>query len=229
MKAELIESWGTDLTAVNAARISKDKESDWDRDYDLSQPDGIDLHGPFWDNKLKKADEKLIHYLAANKHFGCFEHQGATLRLHVPLFIRSQIHRHRSFAYNEISRRYVKDNPEFYWPDKWRKAAENVKQGSSDEEAAEWVHDPNGAELLQGIHNAMAAAYNYAINSGVCPEQARMILPQNLYTTFYMTGNLRSWTHFLKLRLDSHSQREMQEKVQQESWHTHLIKANIEI
>jgi thymidylate synthase (FAD) len=106
MNAEYITHYGTDLSAVNAARVSMDKESEWESEGTLSEKDA-----------------KLISYLAAHGHSSCFEHQGATLRLKVPLFVRSQIHRHRTFSYNEISRRYVKDNLEFYWPDKWRKAA----------------------------------------------------------------------------------------------------------
>jgi thymidylate synthase (FAD) len=194
MKAEYITHYGTDLSAVNAARVSLDKESEWESEGALSEK-----------------DVKLISYLAAHGHSSCFEHQGATLRLKVPLFVRSQIHRHRTFSYNEISRRYVKDNLEFYWPDKWRKAAANVKQGSSEEEAVEFTKgDMSDEQCMHNLHATIVDMYYWMIQKyEVCPEQARMILPQNLYTQFYMTGNLRNWIHFLKLRLDKHAQYEV--------------------
>lgn len=202
MEANYITHYGSDLSAVNAARVSMNKESDWERQHwdPVTGQEDIDLR------ELSSKDEKLIYYLAKNKHTSCFEHQGVTLRLKVPLFVRSQIHRHRTFSYNEISRRYVKDDLEFYWPDKWRKAAENVKQGSSDEEFIGTDEDNPLILIEQSV-----SWFNRMIEQGMCAEQARMILPQNLYTQFYMTGNLRNWSHFLKLRLDSHAQREVQE------------------
>lgn len=216
MNADYITHWGTDLSAVNAARVSMNKESWWEV-YDeegrlIEFPQDWEIDN-YKDKRLSAKDEKLIYYLAKNKHTSCFEHQGVTLRLKVPLFVRSQIHRHRTFSYNEISRRYVKDDLEFYWPEKWRKAAENVKQGSSDEEVqwnSIWQFEDGASDVHEHINDSVLL-FNHMVNSGVCAEQARMILPQNLYTQFYMTGNLRNWAHFLKLRLDSHAQREVQE------------------
>lgn len=215
MNTDYITHWGTDLSAVNAARVSMNKESDWERQHwdPVTGQEDVDLR------ELSVKDEKLIYYLAKNKHTSCFEHQGVTLRLKVPLFVRSQIHRHRTFSYNEISRRYVKDDLEFYWPEKWRKAAENVKQGSSDEaHDMIWFHGTGGkhgstdlSDWMKDLHSDTVYLYKSMVEAGVCAEQARMILPQNLYTQFYMTGNLRNWAHFLKLRLDSHAQREVQE------------------
>lgn len=217
MKVEYITHMGDDLTAVNAARVSFDKESDWINGI----VNGEDEFGPYSEyiKKLSDKDKKLVDYLAKHKHMGCFEHQTVTLRMKVPIFVARQIHRHRTFAYNEVSRRYVKDNLEFYWPDKWRKSADNVKQGSSDEE---FVMEPNENDgCLRPWEDDFAIDfsnivewYNRLVKEGMCAEQARMILPQNLYTTFYMTGNLRNWVHFLKLRLDSHAQREVQEVAQ---------------
>jgi len=214
MKAEYITHYGSDLSAVNAARVSMDKESEWKIvECSLATQDS----DTWFEKHLDAKDEKLIGFLAKNKHFSCFEHQGATLRLKVPLFVRSQIHRHRTFSYNEISRRYVKDNLEFYWPDKWRKAAENVKQGSSDD-AAEYMYS-GGNEMWDNVDeyirdevlSQVLIMYKSMVDNGVCAEQARMILPQNLYTSFYMTGNLRNWAHFLKLRLDPHAQKEVRD------------------
>lgn len=185
MQVQLIESWGTDKTVARAARVSFGSD-------DLST------------DELTERDKKLIHYLAKHKHTSCFEHQGATLRLKVPIFIARQIQRHRTFSYNEISRRYVDTPPEFFWPDKWRKRAENVKQGSSEEEV-----DFDAAGYARSAALVALEVYERLLEEGAAPEQARMILPQNTYTEFYMTSNLRAWSHFLKLRLDSHAQYEV--------------------
>ena len=157
MRVDLIESWGSDLTVVNAARTSFANESKWET-LDvmslLSPPDvttdlrgwrlaeeGLPGHEMGIDRyrRLSDRDEKLVHYLAKHKHTSCFEHQGATLRLKVPIFIALQIQRHRTFSYNEVSRRYVDTPPEFYFPDKWRAKADNVKQGSGDDEVADYT------------------------------------------------------------------------------------------
>lgn len=209
MKVELIASMGSDLTCANAARVSMNKENGWE------VKDGKFV--------LSDKDKKLINYLAKHQHTSCFEHQTATLRLKVPIFIARQIQRHRTFSYNEISRRYVDTPPEFFWPDKWRKKAENVKQGSSDE-AHDMVilHGTNGKDGVTDLELECNEVVEYALSvyksmlkEGVAPEQARMILPQNLYTEFYMTGSLRNWHHFLKLRLDGHAQQEVRDVAQQ--------------
>ena len=171
MQVQLIEKWGTDKTVARAARVSFNSD-------DLST------------DELSPKDEKLIHFLAKNKHTSCFEHMGATLKLKVPIFIARQIQRHRTFSYNEISRRYVDSPPEFFWPDKWRKRAENVKQGSSEEAVGDedWAYG-----LPSAISRYMADAsylYNDMLDSEVAPELARMILPQNMYTEFYMSGKM---------------------------------------
>ena len=127
-----------------------------------------------------------------------------------------------------MSRRYVDDAPEFYWPDKWRKRANNVKQGSSDEEVKTfgkvWGFDYTEADYkatdtVQGAAEYVLAhcvtTYNEMLEAGVAPELARMILPQNMYTSFYMSGNLRAWSHFLQLRLDGHAQKEVRDIAEQ--------------
>ena len=240
MKVDYVEHYGTDLTVVNAARTSFANESKWET-LDvmslLSPPDvtpdlrgwrlaeeGLPGHEMGIDRyrRLSDRDEKLVHYLAKHKHTSCFEHQGATLRLKVPIFIARQIQRHRTFSYNEISRRYVDSAPEFFWPDKWRKRAENVKQGSSEEEVKvfgrSWIfeHDMEEAKANDTVQGAAEYAlaravelYEKMLEAEVAPELARMILPQNMYTEFYATSNLRNWSHFLKLRLDDHAQYEV--------------------
>lgn len=220
MQVELIEHYGTDLTPVNAARVSLGKESSWEDEHSKMRT-GEDEHGTYLENTLREKDAKLIHYLAKHKHTSCFEHQGATLRLKVPIFIARQIQRHRTFSYNEISRRYVDNPPEFFWPEKWRAKADNVKQGSSMDKVVEtmlrpvsddhWPPQKVADEFIKYVNDL----YSDMLDANIAPELARMILPQNMYTEFYMTGNLRSWAHFLQLRLDGHAQLEVQQVAQQ--------------
>lgn len=163
-------------------------------------------------NDLKESDEqkdaKLLKYLADHDHLTPFEYQHATLMIECPLFIRSQIHRHRTFSYNEISRRYTSEEIGFWVPTTFRLQSKNNKQASdgvADEELQRG--------LLQGYEEDCVRAkthYEWMINDGIAREQARAILPQSLLTRFYMGGNLRNWAHFLKLRLDSHAQYEVQ-------------------
>ena len=217
MEVEYIQHYGDDLIVCNAARVSFDKKSDWeiigyDEEYD--EDDRVVFSFPI--RKLSAKDEKLIHFLAKNKHTSCFEHMGATLKLKVPIFIARQIQRHRTFSYNEISRRYVDSPPEFFWPDKWRKRAVNVKQGSAEDEVPCMLR-VDGTPFVEltpqmyaeSLVDSCVTTYNGLLDSGVAPEQARMILPQNLYTEMYMSGNLRAWAHFLALRLDGHAQAEV--------------------
>lgn len=233
MKVDLITHYGTDLSVVNAARVSFANESEWET-LDvmslLSPPDATtDLRG--WKlaeeglpghemgidryRRLSDRDEKLVHYLAKHKHTSCFEHQGATLRLKVPIFIARQIQRHRTFSYNEVSRRYVSTEPEFFWPAKWRAKADNVKQGSSEEAIEASSEALAQSRALDSALLAVKTYHELMEDFTVAPELARMILPQNMYTEFYMTGNLRNWAHFLKLRLDGHAQLEVQEVARQ--------------
>ena len=219
MKVEYVTHWGTDLTPVNAARVSFANESEWE----VVEVDVVDPNIPSGvtaAHVLSSKDTKLIHYLARNKHTSCFEHQGATLRLKVPIFIARQIQRHRTFSYNEISRRYVDTPPEFFWPDAWRKRADNVKQGSSDDPVPfvvtredKFMTTPQA--LAESALRHALFAYEELLAGEVAPELARMVLPQNMYTEFYMSGNLRSWSHFLALRLDGHAQLEVQQVAQE--------------
>lgn len=209
MKAEYVDHYGTDLSPVNAARVSFANESQWEYDGEFTVERGCCGNKDTYPNrKLSMRDAKLIVYLAKHKHTSCFEHQGATLRLKVPIFIARQIQRHRTFSYNEVSRRYVDTPPEFFYPDVLRAKADNVKQGSA-EGAANTTVD------LAWYVGVAVGAYEKMLEDGVAPELARMILPQNMYTEFYMTGNLRNWAHFLKLRLDGHAQKEVQDVAQQ--------------
>jgi thymidylate synthase (FAD) len=156
-----------------------------------------------------EADVKLMKYLAKHKHMSPFEHQSATFLIECPLFIRSQIHRHRTFAYNEISRRYTEENLEFWIPTTWRKQSKSNRQASDGD--LDLDDAPDGlldAEYANDMERALRV-YEYNLKCGVAREQARAVLPQSLLTKFYMTGNLRNWAHFVSLRTHEGAQQEV--------------------
>lgn len=194
----LIDYMGDDLRVVNAARVSFDKESSWVED----------PRNPDFPNVLSERDRKLIHYLARHDHWSPFSHCMVTLRIKMPIFVARQWFKHSvGFTRNEVSRRYVDSTPEFYIPKTWRKRAENVKQGSSDEAHCESSSFSSYASAQCDI---ILTLYSYMIEGGVAPEMARMILPQSAYTEFYETGSLAAYARLAKLRLDSHAQKETQ-------------------
>jgi thymidylate synthase (FAD) len=201
MKCELINSMGSDLSVVNAARVSFDKESEWQNE--------VQDWEPFITKKvLNFQDKGLIKYLAKHDHFTPFTHCMITLRETVPIFVARQRFKHTvGFSYNEVSRRYVDGIPEFYIPDVWRGRAENKKQGST------------GRVYLEGditdYYNSCVDTYTNLLESGVCPEQARMVLPQAMYTSYYVTGSLAAFARAYKLRSQSDAQVEIQELAKQ--------------
>lgn len=186
----LIDSCGTDLSVVNAARVSFDKESSYEESRD----------GLSWE--LPEKDAKLISYLARHQHTSPFNHAFASFRVKAPIFVARQLVKHKFLPWNEVSRRYVDSEPEFFIPAVWRKKADNVKQGSSDEPVA----------MTMDIGRASTAAtletYKYLLKLGVCPEQARMVLPQNTMTEWIWSGTLGAWADMCRLRLDPHAQYE---------------------
>jgi thymidylate synthase (FAD) len=208
MKAELISCLGTDLTVVNAARVSFDKESDWEVNHSVRK-------------ELSAKDAALIRYLAKHDHFTPFTHCMITLRETVPIFVARQRFKHTiGFSYNEVSRRYVDDTPEFYTPDTWRFKADNVKQGShytglTSQEVNGKLRDKEEANGLimspEEIYDDCLKTYKQLLSIGVCAEQARMVLPQSMYTSYYVTGSLSAFARAYKLRIDKHAQREIQE------------------
>ena len=207
IEVTLVDNMGSDLSVVNAARVSFDKTSDWEI---VGYEEEVDVESrsiySYPIKKLNDADRKLISYLATHNHWSPFSHAFASFRIKAPIFVARQLVKHTvGLAWNEVSRRYVSSEPEFYLPDYWRKSASNVKQGSSDEDAdfnQEWVDD-----LLGTCH----AIYRTMISQGVCPEQARMILPQNTMTEWIWSGSLYAFARVCNLRLDSHTQKETQE------------------
>lgn len=193
MKVEYIDHMGSDLSVVNAARVSFDKESEWDVDTVLYPiTNHTDMRGV-----LKQADAKLIAYLASHGHWSPFAHTSISLRWKAPIFVARQLVKHQvGLTWNEVSRRYVKTEPELWWPEKWRKAAENVKQGSSEEEFDD--RDLMSAMMLYA--DRTVSYYNLLIDTGLCPEQARMFLPQNTMTEWIWTGSLYAWVRVWKQR-----------------------------
>lgn len=197
---EYISHCGDDLSVVNAARVSFHKASEYEYTPANFCDDGLRV--------LSEKDRKLVHYLAKHKHKSPFNHAFITLRVKAPIFVARQLVKHKFMPWNEVSRRYVDDPPEFYFPDGWRKKAENVKQGSSEEvvlHSAEWT---KGAEYhIQ----TLVHMYENMLKEGICAEQARMILPQNMMTEWIWSGTLGAWCDMFKLRLDPHTQQETRE------------------
>lgn len=218
MKAEYLTHMGDDLMVVNSARVSFAKESEWEQVCHCGQDaPGYGFpctHGGCsFENVLKGPDEKLISYLAKHNHISPFTHPVIQLRETVPIFVARQRFKHVvGFTYNEVSRRYVDDEPEFFQPPMWRKRAENKKQGSEDEPVENWLTSTNYR------HHCYLSLklYKGMIADGVCPEQARMVLPQSMMTSYYVTGSLAAWARAYKLRIDAHAQKEIQ--VLAEQW-----------
>jgi thymidylate synthase (FAD) len=200
-KVELIDSMGSDLSVVNAARVSFHKESEW-----AHEPDGwLDSS----EKRLSEKDAKLIGYLAKHGHWTPFAHAFLSFRIKAPIFVARQLVKHQvGLAWNEVSRRYVDDEPEFWLPEVWRGKPVNAKQGSSG--VVEVSEDYELYEVL----GATVDLYNSLLAIGVAPEQARMVLPQNMMTEWIWSGSLAAFARVCKLRLDPHAQKETQEIAQ---------------
>jgi thymidylate synthase (FAD) len=184
---EILETFGSDLTVVNAARVSFEKES----------------------NELVKQDIGLINYLAKHDHISPFFHPQIRLRLKMPIFIAREWFRHTvGFARNEISRRYVDSPPSIWTPECFRERDVNLKQGSKPTE----IQDSTVAiTAYNETVEACLNTYNRLLQLNVAPEIARSILPQGMYTEFIETGSLAAYVRLCNLRMDSHAQREIQE------------------
>ena len=203
IKVDLVDHMGTDLTVVNAARVSFDKASFWEYST-VEHPE----FGPIRDEHLSVADTKLIHYLAKHNHWSPFAHTSIQLRIKAPIFVARQLFKHQvGGVENEVSRRYVDSEPEFYFPEVWRgRPTDGAKQGSSGE-----VTHVHGVLVSHGAQYAASTAlgtYNQLIDGGVAPEQARMILPQNMMTEWYWTGSLTLFARVCKERLAPGAQAE---------------------
>jgi len=203
-KVTLIDHMGNDLSVVNAARVSFNKESEYD-------------YTSEWKGVLMEKDERLIAYLAKHNHWTPFAHPQITLRIKAPISIRTQFFKHKQgFVENEVSGRYVELSvPEFYHP-KWRGKPTNSKQGSSN--FIEWDLESDAEDPVK----SMDAAYRYAtdcafrsyrklLDSGVAPEQARFVLPQGTFTEWIWTGSLAAYARFYNQRIHPHAQWEIQQ------------------
>ena len=182
----LIDHLGEEISIVNAARVSFGKLK----------------------NDMEQRDIALLKYLIENKHTSPLEHVVFTFSVHCPLFIRGQWHRHRTWSYNEISRRYTEIDMEFYTPENLRQQADNDRQASVD--SADF-NDSALRELISGHNQSSFALYEELLAKGVCREQARGVLPQNMMVTFWGTVNLGNLLHFLDLRDSEHAQWEIRE------------------
>jgi len=193
---------GTELDIVNAARVSFHKESEW-------KPLVEGCGGV--PGNIAERDVKLINYLASHGHWTPFGHVNATFVIKAPIFIARQLGKHQvGLVWNEVSRRYVDEEPEFFFPDSWRGRPVNAKQGS------DGTVDPQLITSLypeQVIEDCLGL-YNDLLNRGVAPEQARMVLPQNMMTEWWWTGSLAAWARVCNLRLDPHTQEETRDVVQ---------------
>ena len=191
MNVSLIDFMGTDLSVVNAARVSFAKVS----------------------NELSDKDEKLINYLAKHNHWSPFGHASLQFRIKAPIFVARQLVKHQvGLVWNEVSRRYVDDEPEFFIPEQWRSRPENSKQGSGEE------------IIIYNIESTMQfvkQTYQNLLKANVAPEMARMVLPQNMYTEWYWSGSLMAFARVCNLRCKDDTQFETQHIADCIDWHLH--------
>lgn len=195
MQVEYVDHLGGDINVVNAARVSFAKEV---QEFDLEK------------------DTKLINYLAKHNHWSPLAHTAVTIRVKAPIFMARQFVKHQiGLVWNEESRRYIDDTPEFYIPQVWRGRPVNAKQGSSELIVDGWTdeHDcyVQSKHAAEHITSQCLIWYEEMLGAGIAPEQARMVLPQNTMTNWMWTGSLVAFARVCKLRLDSHAQKEAQE------------------
>jgi len=186
MNVTYLDHMGSDLTIVNAARVSFNKESK------------LEHNGRY--AYLSDKDVKLINYLAEHGHWSPFSHCFVQFRIEAPIFVARQLIKHQvGLAWNEVSRRYVDYTPKFYCPKEWRLRADNVKQGSSDDTV-----NYNITQLSLECLNE----YNHMLEQGIAPEMARMVLPQNMYTEWYWSGSLYAFARVVNQRTEDTAQEE---------------------
>ena len=201
MNVDLIDHMGSDLSVVNAARVSFSKESEmvWVEDAPT-----------MYKETLSDKDKKLVGYLAKHDHWSPFGHASLQFHIKAPIFVARQLVKHQvGLVWNEVSRRYVDNEPEFYIPKNWRLKAEDKKQGSSDE----YIE-----YSISSTMEYVKETYNNLLKANVAPEMARMVLPQNLYTEWYWSGTLMAFARVCNLRCKSDTQ-----------WETQLIAEMIDL
>ena len=193
IEATYIDHMGNDLSVANAARVSFGKTSDMEEN----------TWGP---PTLKAKDAKLINYLANHKHISPFGHCFASFHVKAPIFVARQLVKHKFLRWNEISRRYVDSEPEFYEPVEWRGRSEDKKQGSAGKVEVGKIGD---------ISLTSKVLYNSLLDRGVCPEQARMVLPQSTMTEWYWSGSLDAFADMCRLRVAPDTQEETRQVAEQ--------------
>jgi len=207
IEATYIDHMGTDLSIVNAARVSFGKKSEWTccriDEGGGTVCTGECMGGDYERPQLSEGDEKLIKYLAKHGHLSPFGHAFASFHVKAPVFVARQLVKHKFLRWNEISRRYVDDEPEFYTPDVWRGKSADKKQGS------EGVSQP--PLWIDSTMNQVLDLYDQMIHDGVAPEQARMVLPQSMMTEWYWSGSLDALADMCRLRTPTDTQAETRE------------------
>ena len=199
IKVTYIDHMGSDLSVVNAARVSFGKGSEWESIETIGGEEKV----------LLKSDQKLIGYLAKHGHMSPFGHAFASFHVKAPVFVARQLVKHKFLRWNEISRRYVNDAPEFYRP-VLREAVTNKKQGAGntiDNSTLDGVIQQSGIEA--------AKQYTYLLKMGVCEEQARMVLPLNHMTEWYWSGSLDAFADMCRLRVATDTQGETRDVAKQ--------------
>ena len=189
-----IDHMGSDLSVVNAARVSFGKQSSYMPRVHNGEP-----------KVLRHEDNRLIKYLAKHKHMSPFGHVFASFHVKAPVFVARQLVKHKFLRWNEISRRYVDSEPEFYVPDVWRGRSEDKKQGS------DGVIEDIRPSVARNMVDDCRQNYNYLLAKGVCPEQARMVLPQSMMTEWYWSGSLDAFADMCHLRCKPDTQAESRE------------------
>lgn len=196
ISVELIDSCGADLSVVNAARVSFYKESSYKWNEDEYE----------WE--MEEKDIKLLNYLAKHKHLSPFNHAFLSFRVKAPIFVARQLVKHKFLPWNEVSRRYVDEEPEFYMPETWRSKSESKKQGSKDEP----VPMSHACSISANtVVTSVLTLYKALLAEGVAPEQARMVLPQNTMTEWIWSGTLGAFCAMLSLRMKEDTQQETRE------------------
>lgn len=196
-KVQYIDHMGTDLTIVNSARVSFGVEKE----------------------ELDDRDKKLVNYLVKHRHTSTFEHNVVTFKFVVPLFVRSQHMRHRTWSYNEISRRYTDKDITFYCPNAFRTQHTSNRQSSNQDEINPILYPDlsdidfgtKADEVLRSHVGYCTDFFEQLMSAGVCREQARMVLPQSMYTEYYGTCNLNNLLKFIDLRTHVGAQQEIQD------------------
>lgn len=238
MKAKYVDHMGSDLSVVNSARVSYSKKSDWEitmpknpirNQFPIKRLSNADTSlikflargctTKEWDaiinemldcEHIDEIREMAEFVKVLPPHWTPFGHTAVTVHVKAPIFVARQLGKHQvGFVWNEVSRRYITDGPEFFVPNQFRKAHKTSKQGSG--EPLPKLRSEAMSKHLTDVHDMALYAYNTMLEGGVCPEQARMVLPQSMYTEWYWTGNLFSFANMYILRTDSHVQGETRE------------------